>query len=109
MTLCKVTKLSFAFIANRSILLVLTSSSEFLLMSQRKTAPSKPDVARHCSRREYSMFFTQFRWPRSDRILCFRYLKWFDCFGEDIIFESHSVFFSGRRCGRSTFHLSGGD
>ena len=53
----------------------LTSSSECRLMSQRKTAPSKPEVARYCSLREYSMFFTQFTWPCSERILCFRYLK----------------------------------
>ena len=56
-------------------------------MSQRKTAPSKPEVARYCSRLEYSMFFTQFVWPCSDRILCFRYLKFIGSLQGHTIFK----------------------
>lgn len=41
-------------------------------MSHVKILPSKPEVTSKLSFREYSMFFTQFKWPCSDRTLDFR-------------------------------------
>lgn len=43
------------------------------LMSHVKILPSKPEVTSKLSFREYSIFFTQFKWPCSDRTFDLRF------------------------------------
>lgn len=46
----------------------------YLLISQVKMLPSKPEVRRRPVLRSYSMFLTQFVWPLSSCSLCFKNL-----------------------------------